>query len=228
MIQEIMDRKLQEEQDKRKNRVRSGKISPSSLGRCFRAQYWNRMNEPVTNPPDARLLRVFAVGHLFHSFVEDLLDVDTEVKVETEDIYGFADVVGGDYVVDIKSVHSKKFWFLEKEDKVSIIERERPYFLQTACYANILGKDKCGVVFVSKDDLCIKEYFVRTETILPELNKELQTVRMYWENKQLPPAIPRCYPSYRTNKTTKTMELVGHKECEYCNYRDKCLNGISL
>ena len=65
MIQKKLDDSLAKIQEERKNRTSSGKISPSQMGYCFRRQYWHRKGEPVTNPPDARLLRVFKCGNLF-------------------------------------------------------------------------------------------------------------------------------------------------------------------
>jgi len=190
MIQDLIDKKLAEKQEKRKDRVRSGKISPSSLGKCYRYQYWNIKNEPQTNPPDSRALRVFAVGHLFHKFLEDLMDCEVEVKVEDDNVLGYADIVGDDWVGDFKTVNSKKFWYLEKEDKIPITERERHNFLQVTCYAMMLGKPYCKIVSILKGDL--------------------------------PEGKARCYPTYRTDKKTGRMELVGHKECEYCCFHDKC------
>ena len=48
-IQGLIDKKLVQEPHKG-----AGKITASSLGYCYRAQYWSRQNEPQTNPPDER------------------------------------------------------------------------------------------------------------------------------------------------------------------------------
>ena len=223
MIQELLDKKLAEIQDERKDRVRSGKISPSSLGKCFRYQYWNRKNEPVTNPPDARALRVFKVGNMLHEMIQGLVDCECEVKFETDDELGYADLVGDDWVADIKSCNSKKFWFLQKEDKIPITEREFQNFLQVGLYAVRMNKPRCGIVFVSKDDMCMAEYWVDTEAMRPHVEAELATLKEQWEKDELPEPQPRCYPSYRTNKKTGEMERVGYKEGGYCSYKDKCL-----
>jgi hypothetical protein len=221
MIQDLIDKKLAEKQEKRKDRVRSGKISPSSLGKCYRYQYWNIKNEPQTNPPDARALRVFAVGHLFHKFLEDLMDCEVEVKVEDDNVLGYADIVGDDWVGDFKTVNSKKFWYLENEDKIPITERERHNFLQVTCYAMMLSKPYCKIVLISKDDFCLKEYTIGTEVLMGEVEKEINHVVSILKG-DLPEGKARCYPTYRTDKKTGRMELVGHKECEYCCFRDKC------
>ena len=123
MIQKLINDKLLAEQNKRKDRVRSGMWSPSSFGRCYRLQYWNRKNEPQSNPPDERALRVFKVGHFFHDFVETIIkdqhpQAETEVLVKKDDVLGFADIVLPDEVIDIKSQHSKSFWYMEKVGEV--------------------------------------------------------------------------------------------------------------
>jgi len=208
MIQEIIDAKLKEEQDKKSTRVRSGKFSPSSFGKCYRSQIWNRKNEPVTNPPDERTLRVFSAGHLFHDFVQRYLpDSQTEVECKGENVYGRADIVLNDTVIDLKSVHSKAFWYMTrpnydvKSDKLS-------NWLQVTCYALILGKPRVGLVFISKDDMCIQEYYFDAKDFEHLLKTELTTLKEYWDKDELPPAEPRAYNG---------------SECKFCGFVEKCL-----
>jgi hypothetical protein len=116
-VQELIDETL----EPKEKRIRSGKMSPSSFGKCFRNQYWNRL-DVQGEPLDARTLRVFKAGNLFHDFVQSLLineQVKKEVLVESEDVKGFADLVNTEEVIDIKSQHSKSFWYRQKEIKES-------------------------------------------------------------------------------------------------------------
>lgn len=207
MIQDKIDKFLAQEQEDRSKRIRSGLWSPSSFGRCYRYQVWNRRNEPPTNPIDARTLRVFKAGKLFHDFVQQYFDkAQVEVKAAKEDIFGYADIVLEDSVVDIKSVHSRQFFHTGKKNYD--IEKEKfSNILQLATYAWILGKPKCLLVFISKDDLCIDEYAFFTKKWVDKIEEELKILRIFWENKGLPPAIPRCYNG---------------KECKYCSYEIKC------
>lgn len=219
MIQKIIDDYLVQEQEKRSSRQRSGKISPSSLGQCYRRQYWNRLNEPMSNPFDNRTLRVFKAGDVFHDFVQEKIlslhpDWQVEVRAEQDDILGFADIVSPDEVSDLKTKHSKGFWWDKKEVEKGkdIAEMFYPNWLQVMTYSFILGKKQSRLVFISKDDLCIQEYHQPLDDYwLNEIDMELTKIRYYWDGKTLPPKTPRLYGGEKTKK-----------ECGYCVYKDKC------
>lgn len=204
-IQGLIDKHLKEKNDEPRNR--SGKFSPSLLGACYRRQYWNRLDEPKTNPPDERALRIFAVGNIFHEFVQQFIEKEkTEVVIETENFYGRADIVTEDAVVDIKSQHSKGFWWMKKEG-YDISKEKYNNIMQVVFYAKELGKPWARLVFISKDDLIVEEYGFSVEKWLPEIEKEINTLVELWRGGKLPEAEPRLY---------------GGKECEWCAYLDKC------
>jgi len=220
-IKNLLDESLKKEQDSRKDRKRSGKFSPSSLGKCYRAQIWNRMAVEQSNPPDERTLRVFAAGHLFHEFVQKLIpNKQVEVKIEDENFLGFADIVTDNMVIDLKSQHSRAFWYMNqnktetsKEHMDRFIRSKMPNILQTTFYAWKLKKEFIKIAFISKDDLCIEEYSFTTAEFIHPLLEEIETLRKYWKNKILPPAKPRCY----FDKKTGTC-----RECQYCNFLNRC------
>jgi hypothetical protein len=210
-IQQIINESLLAEQEKRKDRQRSGKFSPSMLGRCYRAQIWNRANVEQTEAPDVRTLRVFKVGHIFHEFVQGYFDkAQTEVKVESEHLFGYADLVLDDTVIDIKSQHSRAFWYMEKTN-YDIKKEKYPNILQVMTYAYLLKKPKGRLIFISKDDLCCAEYEFALDQWKDEIFKEMAQLKTWWklyqDNETLPPAEPRCYNG---------------KECQYCNWKTKC------
>lgn len=193
-------------------REKSKKFSPSSFGKCFRAQYWNRKDEPKSNPPDSRVMRVFKAGNLFHDFVQQTIinkypEIQKEVLVAVdEDIVGYADLVNDIEVIDIKSQHSQAFHYMSKTKDIG--EDRKPNWLQVMYYAMALKKPGARLVFVSKDDLCIQEYhFTVDNKWKKEVNDELKILRMWWEKQKLPPAQPRAY---------------GGKECKFCQWMDKC------
>ena len=199
----------------REKRKRSGKFSPSLFGRCFRAQYWNRKDEPVTNPPDSRVMRVFKAGNLFHDFVQQTIinkfpEVQKEVLVAVDDdVVGYADLVNDVEVIDIKSQHSRAFFYMAKSSDIG--KDKKPNWLQVMYYAIALGKPGARLVFVSKDDLCIQEYhFKVNENWKKEVADELKILRMWWKKQELPAANPRAYNG---------------KECDYCNWKDLCKKG---
>lgn len=208
-IQNRLDDILNNQQEERSSRPRSGCFSPSSLGRCFRAQIFNRLNVPQTNLPDSRALRIFQAGHLFHDFVQNLVKSDNitvEMEVDCGDIHGFADYVDEDCVLDFKSQHSRAFWHMAKSD-YDIKTKKLSNWLQVACYAHILKKKYCGLVFISKDDLCISEYIFEAKEFFKELNVEFKVLRKYWSEKVLPEPQPRAYDG---------------KECQYCGWKERC------
>ncbi len=203
---------LKKEQEKRSNRERSGKFSPSLFGGCYRRQIWNRLKIEGTNLPDERTLRVFKCGHLFHDFVQNLIpEKQTEVRIEEDDVLGFADIVLLACVVEVKSQHSRAFWYMEKED-YSIEIKKRGNILQNMYYCLRLGKPYGILCFISKDDLCIKQFLLRLEDWEDEVNKELEKLRFFWAKSILPEAEPRLYPD-KNNKPV---------ECKYCNFYDLC------
>ena len=216
-VQELIDATL----EPKEKRARSGKWSPSSFGKCFRNQYWNRL-DIESEPIDSRTLRVFKAGNLFHDFVQGLLineTVQKEVLVECEDVKGYADLVNTTEVIDIKSQHSQAFWHRKKELKASKDEEKSiksmffNNWLQVAYYATQLNKPFCRLVFVSKDDLCIAEYKQEVSGYWTEqVNKELSTLRQYWLDKKLPSASPRLYKQKDGS----------FKECYYCQFQKHC------
>ena len=206
-IQKLIDDNLQQIQDERKTRVRSGKISPSSLGGCFRKQIYNIRNVAPSNPPDGRTLRVFKAGQLFHDFVQSFLPKEsTEVEVETDEIKGFADIVGRDTVYDIKSQHSRGFWYMQKKG-YDVKKEKANNWLQLACYGKLLKKPKLCLMMVSKDDLCINEYTEYTRDWEVALDNELKMLGAFIKSDDLPPKEPR---------------LFNGKECSYCNWKTLC------
>lgn len=211
MIEKLVNDYLLKEQEERSKRERSGKISPSQLGRCYRYQLWNRKNEIPSNPTDILGLRKFAVGKIFHNWIQDLLvDVQSEVMVEQDDIFGYADLVTPEAVIDLKTTHSKAFWYMQKETYDVNVEKY-DNILQVCLYAMILKRPEARLCMISKDDLCMTEYGFDVEKWKPEVEKELKAVRNNWTRGELPPPEPRAF---------------GKKECSWstgcCMYRDKC------
>jgi hypothetical protein len=211
MIIEKIDKFLLEEQEKSSKRIRSGLWSPSSFGRCFRYQYWNRLNEPITNPVDAKTLRVFSIGKLFHNFFQNILkgEHQCEVMIKTEDSLGYADLVSIDEVADIKSVKSYSFKLMkDKKKKFDFRADKMPEILQTTFYGKNLNKPKGRIIFVEKNNMDVIEFTFDIAEFIPMLDKELEILNNFWNAKVLPPNNPRCY---------------GGNECSYCGFQDKCI-----
>jgi len=207
---EKIDKFLIEERDRKDLRLRSGLWSPSSFGRCYRYQYWNRLNEPKTNPIGAEILRIFRVGNLIHDFFQGILknEYQCEVMIKTEDTLGYADMLSKDEVVDIKSVRSYQFKLMkDKKKKYDFSIDKICEILQVTWYGLNIDKEKGRLIFVNKDSLDVIEYEFKIKDFEIKLKEELQILNNFWSIKKLPPALPRCYSM---------------KECQYCGYQNKC------
>lgn len=205
-IQQLINQALRKKYEEK--RETSGKFAPYLLGRCFRNQIWAKAGIKSSNPPDDRVLRIFKVGSLFHDFIQNFLpEHQIEVKCETDDFKGRADIVTEDSVYDVKSVHSQSFWYMNKPN-YDIKTEKFHNWLQLTYYAWVLKKEKIVLVQISKDDLCINEYVDFTSKWLDTLQTEVDQLRWYdgiYEKGELPTAEPRF-----------------NKECKYCNYLDLC------
>jgi len=216
-IQTLIDEHLKAERDKREHKS-SGRYIASNLGKCYRAQYWYRKGEPVSNPPDERTYRVFAVGDIFHQFVQDIIakqpNAQIEVSASNEDFACRADMVIDDEVYEIKSQHSRAFWYMTKSENIA--EDKEPNILQGLMCAKMLGKVAVRLVFISKDDLCIAEYgFALSHEWEEKLAQEIKTLNEIWDKQELPPACPRAYPKKKGDK-------IEYAECGYCGWKTKC------
>ncbi len=212
-IQELIDKALEVKEE----RKRSGLYSPSSLGKCYRAQFFNRQDELQSNPVDARMMRVFKAGNLFHSFVQDVIiknhpEAQKEVLIETDDFKGYADLVLNEEVIDIKSQHSKAFWYRKDLTWNKLEIKLLCNILQVVFYAVNLNKQKARLVFVSKDDVSIQEYPIDVVKWEKTLKEEIEVLRDYWKRQVLPPARARAYP----DKDGK------FAECGFCGWQDTC------
>jgi hypothetical protein len=214
-ITQLIDTTLLKEQEERGKRERSGKYSPSMLGRCFRAQYYNRQDIAQSNPPDVRTLRVFKAGQLFHQFAQQFLpEHQVEVPIDTDLFHGFADIVTIDSVWDIKSQHSQAFWYMEKSD-YDVAKERFSNILQVTLYAKILQRPTAKLLFISKDDLTTATYEFDVKQWEPHIATECKTLAHHWEEQTEPPPIPRAYG---VNKKTQEPN-----ECyRYCPWRDYC------
>lgn len=207
----LLNEYLTKESEKRVTRERSGKWSPSMFGRCFRAQYWNRKNIPQSNPVDAFTQRRFIAGDCVHDFIQKILpEHQSEVKVETEDVFGYADIVTDKKVIDIKSVMPFAYKYIDKED-FNVVEQKYHNVMQVMSYAYLLNKEEGQLSFVDMGTLDIREFNFKTLLWRERVEKELNTLRDYWVNNQTPPAEPRAF-----------MKDGKSKECEYCSFRETC------
>jgi len=196
------------------NHIDSGKHKVSLAGRCYRMRVWDKQKLAPSNPVDDRMKRVFEVGNIFHNWLQDILEnrgllLLREFDVEDNYRAGRIDAVvnneGKKILYDFKTVHSRKFHY---QDKVDI-----HYCIQAWTYKQMLENqfdihiDAVRILYISKDDLCMREIDVKTVEDIDEITtKDWEELLRY--EKREPLNIPK--QSW---------------ECKYCVYQDKCKGG---
>ncbi len=190
------------------------KFRVSDAGRCYLMRYWKRQGKPFTDEPDSRTQRVFEVGHVFHRWLQNLLEakgmlIEKEKKVEDIHRVGHIDALvmteQGLVLYDFKTVHSRKFHYKRKEGG----NGDKHYAMQAYTYAQMLpfGVADIRIGYISKDDLCIEEVSV-DEAIEQDVIDDWNTLIELWEKQIEPPAQPQY-----------------EWECKYCVYKSICQRG---
>jgi len=229
IFEPLADAHLAEKQEFRKATKIKDCWYASDLGGCPSGSYYSRLS-PESSVLDARTLRVFAVGNLFHGFFENLAEEAGILVAKEDELHvvdpihnarGRADMlvrVGKYHILyDIKTMHSKGFWYLAEGN----FQAKHHHKLQLHFYMNLL-KDKYpnlmgGMVYVSKDDLSFQEIPVQYDpALVDEINNELDILNTAWETKVPPPPAPAVV----YNEGTKGWEI--NWQAKYCSYHHVC------
>jgi len=198
-IQEIINKSVR---GKRRKHHEQKTWYVSSLGSCLTANYLARKGI-ATKEFDDRTLRVFKVGNMFEDWLVEQVaegekDFETQIgmggkvvngeliksKKEDSEISGYADLRIGNMIYEIKTKHSKAFWYMNKRHMGP--NRQHEYQLWT--YLKLLNKPEGRLVYLSKDDLAILEYpvFLKDKELESEVMNEINILNEAWE-KGLPP-----------------------------------------
>lgn len=208
MLENIISQYLSESQA---SEMRNPKFRVSDAGRCHLMRYWKRMGKPFSDLPDERRLRIFAVGHLFHRWLQDILQQKGVLEARelmVEDIHrvGHIDAIvktpEGLILYDFKTVHSRKFHH-RKENGMTDLH----YAIQAYTYSTMLPFSVADIriVFISKDDLCLEEVSVfQFPDIQEKTYQDWFLLLEAWEKQREPAPNPMPW------------------ECKYCWYRTAC------
>lgn len=219
-------------------RQADGMWHPSSLFGCDRRAVYGREGVDRSNPPGARSLRVFRLGHIIHELVQTAVEGEpeivafyAEVKVVDEErgIKGHADGLvfltdGTAVVIELKSIGFNALKFakqLPKEDHekqatlyVDILRRiggEAKLADGTKIYLDpIPALNRILFAYVAKDDMGVIEFLVEvTEKMTADVDATVGRVSRYYREGVLPPRLPRSS---------------GKKAwmCGYCDWGDHC------
>lgn len=217
-FQKILNDWLRQETEKRKEK-KIDAFHASSLGQCKRKQIYRRMNEPESNPPDDRALRIFAVGDIFHEFMQKkaeeagvLVAKEQSIKNEEYNYSGRYDALiekdGKKLLYDFKTQHSQSFHYMQ-ENGTGVDEGKKLQIVSYAVMGN-LPVDECRLLFLSKDDLCMMEVPVRVKDYKDKVIAELKELNQFYKEKKIPDQIP---------------EIENGKanwQCTYCAFKDNC------
>ncbi len=188
----------------------------SSLGSCLRGQYYARLGEKPDSEPNGRELRVFDVGNQMEKWLIDLIaDHSKYIFVTQERLFsekwqmsGRPDLVlykdKGGRIFEIKTKHSKAFWWMKKEGKPMRQHEQQLWF-----YLKMTGIKEGTIVYLSKDDLAIMEFIVRLddEVLAKEVISQLKILNKAWKEKD-----PTLLP----------LPEKGSWQEKYCRYHSHC------
>ena len=171
--------------------------SASSAGYCMRKVIFDRLGvDPVKE--DARKQKVFTVGHIFHSWIQDitkgagvsvgqeleLLDKKFKIKGHIDDLIK---TENGIILYDYKTQHSRAFSY--KKPGMSHYHR-----MQLGTYMMMLRDgdyptlDEARILKISKDDLRMNEEVLYWDDRLEnDVRNYWSTINNFLQDKKMPP-----------------------------------------
>lgn len=222
-IQQLINNSLREKDEARSKDYKQTSWHISSLGSCLRGIYLKRAGEKLDKGFDDRQLRVFDMGNKIEDWIVDLLKtqdikVETQARVEDKElgVSGYADVVvekdGEKEVLEIKSKHSKSFWWMDKKGGGA----QRSHQYQLWMYLWLLDIEKGKIIYVSKDDSAILEYpiFRNNEDLKRECFEQIDLLNRAWKAKD-----PSLLPLPVNGKWGNDNDF----HSKYCDFHSKCI-----
>ena len=211
----------------------------SDAGMCARKRTYKRQGLSG-EAFDDRTLRVFEVGHMFHFWLQDLLNkqrvllsCEEELKDTELNYLGHYDALVkiDDRLIlyDFKTVNSMAFQYYMREGFP-------PYHkMQLASYCYFLRRQfpeltEMRMLYVSKDDLRVEEVEIPyTQELEDKVLKELEILNKNWEKGELPPRIVKDYHDIYDDDAWQCAKKVGkpRKDGSYlfkpfCPFFDHC------
>lgn len=198
-------------------------ISPSNIGSCPRKLFFIDKNAPYL-PFTPQQLRVFEAGNLVEQFAVLSLSpivIEYQKTIEYRGIKGTLDVIinynGKARLVDIKSVNSKKFQYLDKEgiDQHYIYQVAFYWLaLKAADYPNL--DETATVYYIEKDTLLTKEMSFKPIEAAELVNKRIDNIKDMQKNGKCPCEKTEInWECFSVSKKYKTVKI-------WCNYIKHC------
>ncbi len=207
MLREIIDKfYLDRQKDKDQHH-----FYISDAGKCSRSVFFKFKNAP-RKEMEANILRLFEHGNHIHKLImesllstKDIHVVASEVNIPPQELVsGRADAVISDgkelYVLDIKSINSMGFRYLDKPKEENIN--------QIQLYLHYFKISKGILLYVNKDDQQLKEFVIGyNQAQAQSLLDELTNLRKQIDSN----IIPSRFSGYPNNW-----------QCKYCQFREIC------
>ena len=211
----------------------------SDMGMCARKRTYKRQGIKDSGFDD-RTLRVFECGHIFHEWLQKLLNKQgvllscEELLKDTDLNYsGHYDALVkiGDRLIlyDFKTVNSMAFAYYLKSGFPEY------HKMQLASYCYFLRRqfpnlEEMRMFYISKDDLRVEERPVwYTRELEDKVVKELNTLNKFWALGELPPRITKDYHSLSCPNAWQCAKKVGlarkdgsYRYKPFCPYFEHC------
>ncbi len=216
-IQQLINNQIRKENDSREKKEQLGWYV-SSLGSCLCGTYLSRLGLKPDEEFDDRTLRVLRVGNQTENWIIDLIKQQEGYRALTQtslmnselnlrgryDLYLQHIETGKELIYEIKSKHSKSFWYMEKKGEGAAEQHK----MQLWTYLYLAKIEEGRIVYVSKDDLSILEYpiFLKDEKLKEIVLDQIGILNEAWK-KKLPP-LPAPQNSW---------------QAKYCNFHKQCL-----
>jgi hypothetical protein len=181
---------------------------PSSYGRCYRLQFYQKSGVEEGSVKSG----VPLVGTILHKYVQGLLPQDC-VEVGELDagkgIHWSADYVKKEVstVYDFKFPMSYGFRYVNKKG-FDFRDQKKTNILQLTGYAMELRVENCCLTFFNRDNILeMVSFEFKAQEFVSEVEEELGILNGFWSQGRLPPASPKAFNG---------------RDCQYCSFVNTC------
>lgn len=169
----------------RAEHTRSGKLSAGQLSKPLLEQVLKIIGVPEA-PISDYALRLFKRGNQVEDWIVDMLGKGEEqVEIDYKGVIGYADKVIDGVPIEVKSVKSSQWRWLEKEGA------RWSHKLQAGLYALGLDSPTYKLLYVVADDFRVREFELNTADISPDIKKIMNEVATQLKQATLPEFKPR-------------------------------------
>lgn len=184
-LDNLIAQRLREEEARDKAlHTPSGKLSASQLSKPLLEQVLKLIGVPQA-PFSDYSLRLFKRGKQVEEWICSMLDGEEQIETEYRNTIGYIDKMINGTPVEIKSVKSSQWKWLEKQGP------NPGYCMQAALYALGTNSDESVIIMVSADDFRTQEHTIRTIDWKDRIDSIIDEVDDALKSRTLPAFTPR-------------------------------------